>query len=177
MAYIPLPELDNMPEAIQQEAQPLLAKTGALGEIFRLLAVREDVFFATDRMAKAYLLTETELPYATKERIALLVSLANNCPMCVGVHKGIARMLGMREEQIEEVMGGVDAIQCGAAEKALLRFCLRAAAKDNYKIDQADIDVIKAEGWSDTQLLEAVAVTAYFNYINTLSNVFGLGRG
>ena len=31
-------------------------------------------------------------------------------------------------------------------------------------------------GWSDVQILESVAVTDYFNYINTLSNVFGLGE-
>ena len=176
MAFITLPEIDDMPEAIQAEAKPLIAKTGAVGEIFRLLAVKDDVFFATDRMAKAYLLQQTELSFATKERIALLVSLANNCDMCVGVHKSVARMLGMSEAQVEEVMGGIDAIDCDDAEKALLRFCLRAAAKDNYKLVQADIDAIKAAGWTERQLLEAVAVTAYFNYINTLSNVFGLGR-
>jgi alkylhydroperoxidase family enzyme len=31
-------------------------------------------------------------------------------------------------------------------------------------------------GWSDTQIVEAVAITGYFNYINTLSNVFALGE-
>ena len=175
MAYIDLPKLEDMPARIQEQARPLLAKTGQLGEIFRLLAVKEEVFFATDRMAQAYLLTETELPFATKERIALLVSLENNCKMCVGVHQGIARTLGMSEAQVAEVLDGVDGIQCDDREKALLRFCIRAAAKDNYKLLQTDIDAIKAQGWSDTELLEAVAVTAYFNYINTLSNVFGLG--
>jgi alkylhydroperoxidase family enzyme len=35
---------------------------------------------------------------------------------------------------------------------------------------------VRAEGYSDTQILEAVAIVAYFNYINSLSNVFGLGQ-
>ena len=30
--------------------------------------------------------------------------------------------------------------------------------------------------WSDTEIIEVVVVTGYFNYINTHSNVFGLGQ-
>jgi len=36
---------------------------------------------------------------------------------------------------------------------------------------------LKNLGFSDDkEILEAVAITGYFNYINTLSNVFGLGQ-
>lgn len=176
MAYIPLPEFDEMSPRVQARARPILEKTGTLGEIFKLLAIREDIYFATDGMVQAYLLTKTELPYSTKERIALLISLENHCEMCVNVHKGIAKMLDMSEEQINEVLGGIDHIQCEAREKTLLRFCVRASKKDNYEMLQTDIEVVKAAGYSNTQIIEAVAITGYFNYINTLSNVFGLGK-
>ncbi len=176
MAYIPLPEFDDMSPAVQEKARPIREKTGTLGEIFKLLAVRDDVFMATEGMVQAYLLAETELPYATKERIALLISQENCCTMCVDVHKGIAKMLGMHEWQIAEALEGVDAINCSAEEKTLLKFCIRASQKDNYKTRQADIDAVREAGYSDTQILEAVAITGYFNYINTLSNVFGLGQ-
>ncbi len=43
-------------------------------------------------------------------------------------------------------------------------------------MQERDIENIKTLGYSDTQLIEAVAITGYFNYINTLSNVFGLGK-
>jgi len=145
-------------------------------DIFELLAIREDIYFATDGMVQEYLIKPTELPYATKERIALLISLENNCTMCVDVHKGIAKMLGMSEEQVIEVLDGVESINCSDAEKELLKFCIRASKKDNYKMLKSDLDRIKALGYSDTQLVEAVAITGYFNYINTLSNVFGLGK-
>ena len=46
----------------------------------------------------------------------------------------------------------------------------------NYKTRQADIDAVGVAGYRDTQILEAVAITGYFNYINTLSNVFRLGQ-
>lgn len=176
MAHITLPEFEDMTPEIQERARPILEKTGGLGEIFRLLAIDEKVYFATDGMAQGYLLNETELPYRIKEAIALLVSKENGCKMCVDLHKSIAKMLGMTERQVDQVLQGIDTMDVADNEKALLRFCLRASRKDNYKILKSDIDHIKSLGYSDVQVIEAVAITGYFNYINTLSNVFALGE-
>ena len=176
MAHIKLPEFEEMTPAIQDRARPILEKTGKLGDIFKLLAVDEKVYFATDGMIQKYLLDETTLSYEIKEAIALLISKENGCKMCVDVHKSIAKMLGLSEEKIEEILGGVDAMQNSDKDKALLNFSIKASGKDNYKILKEEIDALKAMGWSDIQVIETVAITGYFNYINTLSNVFGLGE-
>ena len=174
MAHIKLPEFEEMSPAIQDKARPILEKTGKLGEIFKLLAIDEKVYFATDVMIQKYLLDETSLSYDIKESIALLISVENGCKMCVDVHKGIAKMLGLSDERIKEVLQGVDAIHTSDAEKALLNFCIRASKKDNYKVLKEEIDALKEMGYSDVQIIEAVSITGYFNYINTLSNVFAL---
>lgn len=176
MAYIKLCKYEDMDPQIQERAAPILEKTGKLGEIFELLALDKELYFATDTMVQNFLLQETRLPYSTKERIALLVSLENNCKMCVDVHKNIAKMLGMSEKQVEETLHGVDAIDCSESEKTLLKLCLKAASKENYKTTQEDINSVKEAGYSELEILEAVRIVGYFNYINTLSNVFGLGR-
>jgi len=176
MAYIDLPEFEQMSPQIQQKAQPILEKTGTLGDIFKLLAVDEKVYFATDTMVQNYLLQETYLSYEIKEAIALLVSLENSCKMCVDVHKNIAKMLGLSQKQIEDIISGIEKMDVTGREKALLHFCVRASKKDNYTMTQGDIDALKEQGWSDKEILEAVAIVGYFNYINTLSNVFGLGE-
>lgn len=176
MAHIKLPEFEEMSPAIQDKARPILEKTGKLGEIFKLLALDEKIYFATDGMIQKYLLDETTLSYDIKESIALLISVENGCKMCVDVHKGIAKMLGLSDKRIEEVLKGVDAISTDDKEKALLNFCIRASQKDNYKVLKSEIDALKDMGYSDVQIVEAVAITGYFNYINTLSNVFALGQ-
>ncbi len=176
MAHIKLVEFEDMTPSIQEKAKPILEKTGKLGEIFKLLAIDEKIYFATDVMVQKYLLDETTLSYDIKEAIALLISKENGCKMCVDVHKNIAKMLGLTDEKIEEILQGVDAINTDDKDKALLNFCIRAAQKDSYKILKEEIDDLKDMGWSDVQVLEAVAITGYFNYINTLSNVFALGE-
>lgn len=176
MAHIKLPEFEEMSPEIQEKARPIMEKTGQLGEIFKLIAMDEKVYNATDMMVQKYLLDETTLSYEIKEAIALLISKENGCKMCVDVHKGIAKMLGLTEERIDEILRGVDAISTDTKEKALLNFTIKASKKDNYKILKEEIDALKSMGWSDVQILEAVAITGYFNYINTLSNVFALGQ-
>jgi uncharacterized peroxidase-related enzyme len=176
MAHIALPEFEEMSPAIQEKARPILEKTGKLGEIFKLLALDENIYFATDGMVQRFLLNPTHLSYEIKESIALLISKENGCTMCVDVHKGIAKMLGLSEQRIDEVLQGVDAISTDDKEKVLLNFCIKASKKDNYKILKEEIDELKALGYTDVQIVEAVAITGYFNYINTLSNVFALGQ-
>ena len=174
MAHIELAEFEQMSPAIQEKAKPILEKVGSLGDIFKLIALDEKVYFATDYMVQKYLLEQTHLPYEIKEAIALLVSKENGCKMCVDVHKNIAKMLGLSEEKIEEILKGVDSMSNNAKDKTLLNFCIRAAQKDNYKITKDEIDTLKDMGWSDVEIVEAVSITGYFNYINTLSNIFGL---
>lgn len=176
MAHIKLPEFEEMSAGIQEKARPILEKTGTLGEIFKLLAIDEKIYFSTDMMIQKYLLDETTLSYDIKEAIALLISVENGCTMCVDVHKGIAKMLGLSDEKIEQILQGVDAIDTDDKEKALLNFCIKASKKDSYKILKEEIDALKDMGYSDVQIVEAVAITGYFNYINTLSNVFALGE-
>jgi len=176
MAHITLPTFEEMTPAIQDRARPILEKTGKLGEIFQLLATDEKIYFATDGMVQHYLLDETTLSYEIKEAIALLISKENGCKMCVDVHKNIAKMLGLSEEKIDEILAGVDTMHNSERDKALLNFAIKASRKDNYKILKEEIDDLKEQGWSETQIVEAVAITGYFNYINTLSNVFGLGE-
>ena len=84
-------------------------------------------------------------------------------------------MLGVSEEKIAQILKGVDAIDVDEKTKALLRFCIEASKKENYKTTKEDIDALLQMGWSKYDVLEAVAIVGYFNYINTLSNVFGLG--
>lgn len=61
MAHIHLPKFEQMSPVIQDKARPILEKTGTLGEIFKLLAIDEKVYFATDGMIQKYVLDETTL--------------------------------------------------------------------------------------------------------------------
>ena len=52
MAHIKLPEFEEMSPSIQEKARPILEKTGQLGEIFKLIAIDEKIYFALNHPDK-----------------------------------------------------------------------------------------------------------------------------
>ena len=50
MAHVTLPEFEEMGPEIQAITGPIMEKRGQPGEIFKLLAVKKDIYFATDGM-------------------------------------------------------------------------------------------------------------------------------
>lgn len=176
MAFIRLPEFEEMEEKVRQSLEALKEKTGEVGEISRMLALRPDIFHATTVIFRTLMVNKTELDKYVKETIAILISKENGCKVCVGEHERIARMLGMSEEHINAVIEGLEKMRVPEKERILYQFCLRCASKENYKILQEDVDKVRQAGYTDAQILEAVAIVGYFNYINTISNSLGAGR-
>ena len=176
MPYIDLPDMSEVDEAVRVQLEAVEKKTGQVGEMGRILSLRPDIFNVTSMMFKKLMVSRTELSNTVKESIAILVSKLNSCEMCVGEHQRIARMLGMTEKQIDDVLAGIEHMDIPADERALMEFCLKSAGKDNYRMTQKDIDGLREAGYSDSQILEATAIVAYFNYINTISNSLGAGK-
>jgi uncharacterized peroxidase-related enzyme len=175
MAYIELPDVETVDEPIKKQFEKVKAFTGEIGELVRILAIRPDILDMTNQMVKTLLFSQSELDINTKEYIAILVSLENGCTMCVGEHERIAKLLGIPEEHINKIKEGFESADLQETERALLRFCIKTA-KESYKVTDEDFDRLRKAGYSDSQLLEAVALVSYFNYINTISNAMGVDK-
>jgi uncharacterized peroxidase-related enzyme len=176
MAYITTPTPEQLAPPVREALQAAKGKTGEPGEIAYIVALRPDIFAMTMNMVKTLLISQTRLPYRIKESIALLISLQNSCDMCVDEHKRIAQVLGMSAEEVERVLGGLDAMDLTDQERVLLAFCLKAGSKESYRITPTEVDAVRRAGYGDEDILEAVAVVGYFNYINTISNALGAGK-
>ncbi len=176
MAYIHLPEFEEMEEEVRKSLEAVEKKLGEVGEISKMLALRPDIFKATTVIFRTLMVNKTELDSSVKETIAILISKENGCKICVGEHERIARMLGMPEERINAVIEGLENMQVPEKERVLYQFCQKCASKENYKILREDVDRVRAAGYSDSQILEAVTIVGYFNYINTITNSLGVGK-
>ena len=172
MPYINVPEPDEVEGYVKEQLQKMAEATGQVSDTVKILALREDIMKATSKLVETLLISKTELPYIIKERIAILISIENGCSVCVGEHERIARMLGVGEKELEDTLRGVEALDVANPEKKLLKLCIKSA-KESYKVMQEDIDELKELGYSDSQLLEAIAIVGYFNYINTIANALG----
>lgn len=69
------------------------------------------------------------------------------------------------EELVWGAIRDIESSRFGEAEKALLRF-VRKVNKECATVSQADIDELKASGWTEEAIYDAVTVCALFNFYN-----------
>ena len=120
---------------------------------------------------------DNTLPFWFLEVVASYVSIINNCAYSLTHHFANARRLIRDRARSEAIRTALDA---GAPERAfagrelaLLRYAGKLTAAVG-KMEKADIDVLRAAGCDDGEILEVNQVCAYFNYSNRLLNGLGV---
>ncbi len=117
------------------------------------------------------------LPTWFLESIGVLVSRINGCKYCERHHAGgLQRLLADQAGRYEACYAQLQSAEPGApftvAEIAALAYA-RKLTQSPGAVTQADIDVLRAQGFADGEILEINQVTSYFAYANR--TVSGLG--
>jgi len=145
---------------------------GFIPNVFRAQSLRPDLIEAEVEAIRLVLLTEGHLTRLQKERILLVVSAANRNTYFVAVHSEIVRTLGILPDDADKI--AMDHRRAGLAEAdaALLDVALKLAARPS-EFGARDLEALRSHGFSDEQILEAVVMASFTNFLNTLQ--FGLG--
>lgn len=121
------------------------------------------------------------LPYWFLEAVSCIVSIANNCAYSLAHHSANTRRL-MKKEGWDELKidRAFDSMRRAAPEEefapkhaALLRYAHKLTVAVG-KMEEADIDALRAAGCDDGEILEVNQTCAYFNYSNRLLNGLGV---
>lgn len=67
----------------------------------------------------------------------------------------------------------LDGAPVSEAERGLLRF-VKLVTESAYRTSDADVDALRAFGWTDPQIAECVYVTALFAFFNRVADAFGI---
>ncbi|MFL5351747.1 carboxymuconolactone decarboxylase family protein [Archangium sp.] len=81
-------------------------------------------------------------------------------------------MLG-DERKVQAVLENLDTAPISEAERALFRF-VEKVNRESERIQQEDVDAVKATGWSDEALYDAITVCALFNFYNRWADATGV---
>ncbi len=124
-------------------------------------------------MIRQVIMRDGVLSAATKGQIALVVSGINTSSYCVAAHLELLRGLG-----IEKPLGRTLATNYAKAPvsenvQALFRFADKLTRKP-FDVTQDDADGVKAAGWEEAALFEAVLVVALMNFANRFAIGLGL---
>ncbi len=152
--------------------QLLKEEYGFIPNFFKAQTVRPDLIDAEVQLVDAILIKEGALSRQRKEYIFLVCSAANLSTYCVTAHCEIIRMLKLAGPEPEQIALDHMSTDLPIVEKALLNFTLKLN-NHGLKVIQEDIDDLRAFGFSDQEILEAVMSVGLAKFANYVG--FGLG--
>ncbi len=146
---------------------------GFLPSIFRAQSLLPRIIEAEAAIASATLLAPGALTRVSKESILLAVAAAHRNVYCVTAHGWILRRLGIEAGRVDAIATGRHATRLDAADIGLIDFGL-TLARQPTSIGLPDFEGLRALGWRDEQILEAILTTALTNFLCTLSTGLGV---
>jgi uncharacterized peroxidase-related enzyme len=158
------PTIEAAPAASQPLLQAVKKMLGVVPNLFRLVANSPAALEGYLGMMGA--LNKGELPAATRERIALTVAEINGCSYCLSAHT----YLGKNVAKLDDAELALN--RTGKSNDAIADAALRFAALVTHSrghVSVADLEAVKAAGYTDAQIIEIVqhvAFNTWTNYIN-----------
>jgi uncharacterized peroxidase-related enzyme len=125
-------------------------------------------------LAQSMLFTDGALGRLQKELIATAVSSRNRCAYCTDSHGFFLRVHGGSSDLLEAAMAcDTNSQSFDPAQSALICF-VQKITDDSASITADDVASLRASGWTDLQIAEAIHVAALFACFNRVVNAFGL---
>jgi RNA polymerase sigma-70 factor, ECF subfamily len=160
---------------LEDKFGPFVVFQEALGFIPNLLRAQTllpRVIEAQAKLESGLRLREGAISRVQRERILLSIAAYRQDAYCVAVDSRVLSSLGLSEAQIDDLLTDYRNAGLSAAELASLQFCLKLSS-DAPSVRWQDIEALRACGFEDDSIFEAVIVTALAVYRCTLSA--GLG--
>lgn len=169
MSRIPIPvSIDKAPVPAKPFLEAVESHLGSVPNMFRLIATSPQTLEGYLGLNGA--LAKGKLDAATRERIALAVANVNGCTYCNSAHAYLGARFGKLDEA--EIAANRDGHSTDPKADAALRFARKIAAERGIVTD-ADLQSVRAAGFSDAELVEIVAHVALNTLTNYVNNVFG----
>jgi uncharacterized peroxidase-related enzyme len=116
------------------------------------------------------------LSRALQACIRMTVSQATACAYCIDMNAGmLINMFGWTPEQVAATQADPANANLDEREKAVLLFVLKAV-KDSTSTTQADIDALRAVGYSDQDIFDGLALAARMVAADIISNALHVER-
>lgn len=170
--FFPVPELDELPSALQTLFRKAVQEIGFLPNVFQAYAWRPDRFSAW--FTHYRLLTEptATLTAADREMIAVVVSHINSCTYCLVSHGH-----GLRAELRDGALADRIAINWRHADLDDRQWAICAYAdkltRTPAEIGPDDLESLRNAGLSDIDIWDVVELAAMYSFTNRVSLAMG----
>jgi uncharacterized peroxidase-related enzyme len=185
ISRFPIPDLADLPDDIREKIETVQEKSGFVPNVFLALAHRPDEFRAFFDHHDALMHREGGLTKAEREMIVVATSGVNNCLYCVVAHGAILRIRARNPLIADQVATNPWKADLTDRERNILSFALKMV-NDSDSISASDIEDMETSGFTEEEIWDIGAITAFFAMSNRLANMtamrpndefYTMGRG
>lgn len=170
ISRFPIPPLGELPDDIRERIEAVHEKAGFIPNVFLILAHRPDEFRAFFAYHDALMEKPGNLTLAEREMIVVTTSAANQCQYCVIAHGAILRIRAKNPLVADQVALNYRKADISARQKAMLDFALKVTTQA-YAVGEDDLATLAEHGFSEEDMWDIAAITAFFGMSNRLANV------
>ncbi len=173
IAWLPVPDEATLDEDLRELFARARARLGFVPNVFRVYAFRPEHFRRWRAHFTEVTVGESELMPAEREMIAVAVSAENHCLYCLASHGA-----GLRQALGDGVLGDritLDYRRAGLDERttAMLDYAVKIT-RSPVECSEADIERLRAAGFSDQAIFDIAETAAMYNFTNRLASATGM---
>jgi uncharacterized peroxidase-related enzyme len=169
----PTPALDKLPDDIRDRILAVQDKSGFVPNVFLTLAYRPDEFRAFFAYHDALMDKDSGLTKAEREMIVVATSSANQCHYCVIAHGAILRIRAKNPQIADQIAVNYRKADITARQRAMLDFAMKVS-RAAEEISEQDFAEVSRHGFSDDDIWDIAAISAFFALSNRMANVTGM---
>ena len=175
MNRYPAPELKHVPEDIRARILEVQEKAGFVPNVFLALARRPAEWRAFFAYHDALMLPgESEQKVRTlskgdREMIVTATSAANRCLYCVVAHGALLRIYEKKPLVADQVAVNYRKADISPRQRAMLDFAMKVCLR-SHEVDEADFAPLHAQGFTDEDIWDIAAITAFFGLSNRMAS-------
>ena len=166
----PAPALESLPDDIRARILEVQEKSGFIPNVFLAFARRPAEWRAFFAYHDALMLKEDgSLTKGDREMIITTTSAANQCVYCVVAHGAILRIYEKKPLVADQVAVNYRKADITPRQRAMLDFAMKVCER-SHEIEEADFAPLHAHGFSDEDIWDIAAITAFFGLSNRMAS-------
>jgi uncharacterized peroxidase-related enzyme len=173
ISRFPVPELKGLPQDIRERILAVQDKAGFVPNVFLALAHRPEEFRAFFAYHDALMEKPGPITKAEREMIVVATSGANQCQYCVVAHGAILRIRAKNPLIADQVAVNYRKADIAPRQRAMLEFAMKVSQR-SHEVGDADLDPLRAHGFSDEDIWDIAAISAFFALSNRMANFLNL---
>jgi len=170
VSRFPVPELNTLPDDIRDRILAVQDKAGFIPNVFLAFAHRPDEFRAFFAYHDALMEKDSGLSKGEREMIVVATSGINQCTYCVVAHGAILRIREKNTTVADELASNYRTAAISARQKAMLDFAVKVSLQA-YEINEDDYQTLNGHGFSDEDIWDIGAVSAFFALSNRMAGL------